>query len=379
MKKLGFGCMRLPILEQDNQSSFDFETIKKLFDTFIEKGFTYFDTAYTYHNYHGEEAVKEALVKRHPRNTFQLATKLPLRDINSYEEMEKVFEEQLEHCGVTYFDYYLLHNIGAKIYQKVCEIKSFEFGLKKKMEGKIKQFGFSFHDTPELLDEILTAYPEVDFVQLQINYIDWENPSIQSKGCYEVARRHKKPIIVMEPCKGGTLAFVPEKAEEQMRKYNSQASVASWAIRYAASQDGVIMVLSGMNTIEQLLDNTSYMANFHPMKEEEYQIIQNVIDIIHENTAIPCTNCRYCEKGCPKKIAIPDYFSLYNSAMRATTSNFSSQLVYYLNFTANHGKAGDCIGCKQCENACPQHLKIISLLKEVSAKFDSASVFPVRK
>ncbi len=377
--KFGFGCMRLPLLDKDDQTSFDTETFNKMVDIFLEKGFTYFDTAYVYHGYQAEDAVRESLVKRHHRDEFKLATKLPMRDFQSAEDMERIFNEQLEKCGVDYFDYYLLHNMGVNSYKKACEFDSFGFGLRKKQEGKIKNFGMSFHDTPELLDEILAAHPELDFVQLQINYIDWENPGIQSRRCYEVARKHGKPIIVMEPCKGGSLALVPEKAELLMKAYNPAASVPSWAIRFAASQEGVMMVLSGMNTLEQLLDNTSYMADFKPLSKEEYEIIGQVIEIINENTAIPCTTCRYCEKDCPKNIAIPDYFALYNSAKRAMSSNFSSQFVYYINLTANHGKASDCIDCKQCESACPQHLKITELLKDVSSTFDVTPAFPTKK
>jgi len=378
-KKFGFGCMRLPLMDKDDQTSFDTETFNKMVDTFLEKGFTYFDTAYVYHGYRSEDAVRESLVKRHHRDEFQLATKLPMRDFQSAEDMERIFNEQMEKCGVDYFDYYLLHNLGVNAYKKACEFDSFGFGLRKKQEGRIKNFGMSFHDTPELLDEILAAHPELDFVQLQINYIDWENPGIQSRRCHEVARKHGKPIIVMEPCKGGSLALVTEKAEQLMKEYNPAASVPSWAIRFAASQEGVMMVLSGMNTLEQLLDNASYMAEFKPLSKEEYEIIGQVIEIINEDTAIPCTTCRYCEKDCPKNIAIPDYFALYNSAKRAMSSNFSSQFVYYINLTANHGKAGDCIDCKQCESACPQHLEITELLKDVSATFDVTPAFPTKK
>jgi predicted aldo/keto reductase-like oxidoreductase len=378
-KKFGFGCMRLPLLDKDDQTSFDTETFNKLVDTFLERGFTYFDTAYTYHGYRAEEAVRESLVKRHNRDEFELATKLPMRDFQSVDDMERIFHEQLENCGVDYFDNYLLHNMGANTYKKACQFDSFGFGLRKKQESKIKKFGMSFHDTPELLDEILAAHPELDFVQLQINYIDWKNPGIQSRRCHEVARKHGKPIIVMEPCKGGNLALVPEKAEQLMKEYNPAASVPSWAIRFAASQEGVIMVLSGMNTMEQLLDNISYMADFKPLSKDEYKVIEQVVDIINENTAIPCTACRYCEKGCPSNIAIPDYFALFNSSKRAVTSNISSQFIYYLNLTATHGKAGDCIDCKQCESVCPQHLKITELLKDVSATFDVTPAFPAKK
>ena len=378
-KKLGFGCMRLPILDQDDQTSFDYEKINKLFDTFIEKGFTYFDVAYTYHSYHAESAMKKCLVERHKRDEFTLATKLPMRDVKTVEDQEKVFNEQLENCGVDYFDYYLLHNIGANSYKTVQKLDSFNFGLDKKKKGFIKHFGFSFHDTPELLEEILKEHADqIDFVQLQINYIDWENPAVQSKRCYEIVRKYNKPIIVMEPVKGGTLANIPEEAEKLMKEYHKDLSIPSWAIRFAASQDGVMMVLSGMNTMEQVLDNTSYMEKFKPIDDKEQEIINKVVKIINDNTAIPCTTCRYCEHGCPMKIAIPDYFALYNSLKR-TTGSFSSQQVYYLNIAANHGKAGDCIKCGKCEVACPQHLQIRKYLEEVSKTFDVAPSFPKRK
>ncbi len=377
-KKLGFGCMRLPLYDKNDQTAFDTITLNKMVDTFLEQGFTYFDTAFTYHGFKSEEAMREALVKRHDRNEFTLATKLPPRMLKSAEDQENIFNEQLEKCGVEYFDYYLLHNIGVSAYQQACKYDTFGFALKKKKEGKIKNVGMSFHDTPELLDEILTFHPELDFVQLQMNYIDWDNPSIQSRRCHEVARKHNMPVIVMEPCKGGNLALVPETAEQLMKAYHPDLSVPSWAIRFAASQEGVIMVLSGMSTIEQVLDNTSYMIDFKSLNDEEYKIINRVIGIINENTEVPCTTCRYCEAECPKKIAIPDYFALYNSAKRATCNNISSQFVYYLNLTANHGKASDCIGCKKCEKACPQHLKITEHLKEVSKVFDVAPALPTR-
>jgi len=378
-KKFGFGCMRLPLFNKEDQTSFDFKTINQLMDTFIEKGFTYFDAAYTYHSYHCEEAVKKALIDRHKRDEYTLATKMPMRDIHSAEEQKRVFDEQCANCGVESFDYYLLHNIGVNSYKTACELDTFAFCYQKKQEGKIKKIGMSFHDTPELLEEILAAHhEELDFVQLQINYIDWENPGIQSRRCYEVARKYNLPISVMEPCKGGVLANVPEKAEKLMKDYNPQLSISSWAIRFAASQEGVFMVLSGMNTMEQVLDNTSYMADFKPLNDEEMGIIKQVIDIINAETAIQCTACRYCEHGCPKNIAIPDYFALYNSAKRQKV-NFSSQQVYYNNISSKRGKAKDCVDCKQCEKACPQHLPITDYLRDVSKQFDVAPSFPTRK
>lgn len=375
-KKLGFGFMRLPLLNRDDQTSFDTETINKMVDAFLEKGFRYFDTAYVYHGYKSEIALREALVKRHDRDAFAIATKLPMRDLKSADDQARIFNEQLANCGVSYFDCYLLHNLGVSSYQKACELSSFAFGLQQKRAGKIKRFGFSFHDAPELLDEILTAHPGVDFVQLQINYIDWENPGIQSRRCYEIARKHGKPIIVMEPCKGGTLAQLPPDAQALLKAHAPEASIPSWAIRYAAGLEGVEMVLSGMSTLAQLVDNISYMADFSPLDEAEAERVRQVVAILNQNTAIACTTCRYCEAGCPKNIAIPDYFALYNSVKRSTSDNFSSQFVYYLNLAARRGRAADCIGCKQCEKACPQHLEIIKHLQDVSKTFDGTPNFP---
>ncbi|QEM69784.1 aldo/keto reductase [Geobacter sp. FeAm09] len=377
-KKLGFGCMRLPLLNRDDQASVDREAFNTLVDAFLEKGFNYFDTALSYHGFKSEEFVREALVKRHRRDDFLLATKLPPRMLTDEGDHERIFSEQLEKCGVEFFDYYLLHNLGVSAYQQACRYGSFDFVQRKKQEGRIGKVGISFHDTPELLDEILTAHPELDFVQLQINYIDWENPGIQSRRCYEVARRHGMPIIVMEPCKGGNLAVVPAQAEELMKSYAPGASVPSWAMRFAASLEGVIMVLSGMGTMEQVLDNTSYMTDFKPLCADEYRIIDRVAGIINADTAVPCTTCQYCVDKCPQNIPIPSYFALYNSSKRAVTDNISSQFVYYLNLASDHGRAGDCIGCRKCEEACPQHIRISELMTAVSATFDDGPGLPAK-
>lgn len=373
MKKLGFGCMRLPITDQNNQTSVDFQQFCNMVDSFIEQGFTYFDTAYMYHDFKSEEFVKEALVKRHSRESFTLATKMPTMFLKKEEDLERIFNEQLEKCGVEYFDYYLLHNLNAINYPIAEQFNAFDFIMKKKAEGKIKHIGFSYHDNAELLEEILTKHPEVEFVQLQINYLDWNSEGIQSGKCYNVATKHNKPVVVMEPIKGGTLINVPDEAKTLLTETDPDLSIASWAIRFAASLDNVMVVLSGMSTFEQLKDNTSYMREFKPLNEKEQEVIKKVTDIITKSIAVPCTACRYCVKGCPKKIEIPTYFSLYNEEMRMNKDKklpFTPQTVYYANYIKTYGKASDCVACHQCEKSCPQHIKIVDMLKKVAGAFE---------
>lgn len=368
MKKLGFGTMRMPLHNPEDPTSVEIEQVCRMVDVFMEQGFTYFDTAYMYHKYESERVVKKALVERYPRESYLLADKLPLSHLKAAEDMPRFFNEQLEKCGVEYFDYYLLHNVSRTYYAVAEKFDAFAFAREKKAEGKIRKLGFSFHADAELLEEILEKHLEVEFVQLQLNYIDWESEYIQSRKCYELCRRYGKEVIVMEPVKGGTLANVPEKAEKLMKSVRPELSAASWAIRFAAGLDGVIMVLSGMSNMEQMLDNLSYMKAFKPLNAQELDVVRQASEIIQSSIAVACTACRYCVEGCPKQLAIPEYFSLYNQQkLFGAKSNAGG---YYGNYLGRHGRAGDCIGCRRCEKICPQHLPIAELMKEVSATFD---------
>ena len=371
-KKLGFGLMRLPRLDPNDEGSIDLEQTKQMVDTFLQRGFTYFDTAWMYCAFKSENAVKEALTSRHPRESYTLATKLHAAYIHSLDDRDAIFNTQREKTGVEYFDYYLLHDVGAEHYEIYKKYDCFAWIAEKKRQGLIKHMGFSFHDTAEVLDKILTEHPEMEFVQLQINYLDWDSEGVQSRKCYEVATRHGKPVIVMEPVKGGTLAKLPAAAEALLRQADPGASIPSWAVRFAASLPNVKMVLSGMSSTEQLLDNTGYMQDFAPLTQQEQAVIAQVVGIINASIAIPCTGCSYCTEGCPMHIAIPKYFSLYNAEIQELKEkDFTSQGTYYGNLTQTFGKASDCIACGQCESVCPQHLPIIENLKRVAKQFEA--------
>lgn len=363
MKNLGFGCMRLPLLSEKN-SDIDLEQFKKMVDIYLEKGFTYFDTAYRYHEGQSEIAVREGLVKRYPRDAFTITSKMPLAIVEKKEDLETIFADQLEKIGIDHFDYYLLHNINDTTYDTAKNTEAFTFlsGLKEK--GLTKHIGFSFHGTPEMLDEILSNHPEIEFVQIQLNYLDWTSANVQSGKCYEVIRKYNKNVLVMEPIKGGKLAKVPAEVEKMFKDYDPNASVASWAVRFAASLPGVYMVLSGMSNLEQLEDNTTYMEDFKPLNDEEKAIVEKAAEIITAQNAIPCTACRYCVEGCPMQIAIPEYFNLYNDDKK---KNAYDQVV-----ARGNGKASDCIKCGACEVACPQHLKIRDYLADlIVPKFEA--------
>lgn len=370
-KKLGFGLMRLPLTDADNSAAIDMEHVKQMVDLFMEKGFTYFDTAWMYNGFNSENAARECLVSRYPRERFTLATKLHAGFVHAPQDRDKVFNEQLQKTGAGYFDYYLLHGIEAQMLPTYEKFDCFNWLLEKKKAGLVRHAGFSFHDTAELLDEILQAHPEMEFVQLQINYLDWESEWIQSRKCYEVCVKHGKPVIVMEPVKGGTLATVPPQAGALLKEMDDSMSIPSWAIRFAASLPNVMVVLSGMSNTQQMLDNLSYMQDFAPLTEQEDAVLQNVAALINAQVAIPCTGCSYCTSGCPMNIAIPQYFSLYNEDMRETPEKgWSANSITYAKLSGTFGKAKDCIACGQCEGVCPQHLPIIDTLQKVSTHYD---------
>lgn len=362
MKKFGFGAMRLPLVNSDDKKSVNQELLNQMVDEFLAAGYVYFDTAYPYHEQMSEPAMKKALADRHERSEYIFADKMPTILVKSAEEYPMYFNSQLERTGVEYFDYYLMHNMGKDRYEKTQRFGGFEFASRMKEEGKIKNLGFSFHDDAKTLERILTEHPEVDFVQLQINYLDWDNKIIQSAKCYETAKRFGKPVVVMEPVKGGTLANLPKEAQDLLLAYNPEATPASYALRFAAGLDNVMMVLSGMNTLEQVRENTRLMDNLKPLSEQEMNLLSEVVEIINRSMAVPCTSCGYCMEVCPKNIAIPGLFGLYNNYK--INGNFSN--MYYNRIVFEKGKASDCIGCHQCEKNCPQHIAIPSELKHIA-------------
>lgn len=364
--KLGFGLMRLP---KTKDGKIDLEQTKQMVDRFMEAGLTYFDTAYVYDDGDSERAAKAALVDRYPRESFTLATKLcAWMGAHDEKSAKQQFYTSLERTGAGYFDYYLLHALQAGNYKTYDKYHIWDFVKEQKEKGLIKHWGFSFHATPDILDQLLTDHPDAEFVQLQLNYADWENPDVTARENYEVARKHGKSIVVMEPVKGGALANPPTKVQEIFRQADLKASFASWAIRYAASLDGIITVLSGMSNLEQMEGNLSYMKDFRPLNAHEQQAIRKAQEAINGVKSIPCTACHYCTGGCPKQIPIPEIFAARNRQL--VWGQLQEGQAAYDQLAAKGNVASDCIGCGQCERACPQQIKVIQRLKECAAALE---------
>lgn len=362
-KNFGFGCMRLPMAGGE----VDCAEMNRMVDLFLEKGFNYFDTAHGYLGGKSETALRECLVKRYPRDHYILTNKLTNFYFDKVEEVRPFFESQLAACGVDYFDFYLMHAQSEENFAKFKRCHAYETALELKAEGKIRHFGISFHDKADVLEKILQEYPQIEVVQIQFNYVDYNDAAVQSEACYDVCRRYGKPVIVMEPCKGGSLVKLPEDADAVLKALKG-GSNASYAIRYAAGFDGIMMVLSGMSNLEQMKDNLSFMEDFTPLSETELAAVKQVRSILHSKNMIPCTACRYCTDGCPKSISIPDLFACLNA--KKAFHDWNADYYYNNVYTINNGKASDCIKCGKCEKACPQHLEIRRLLTEVTEEFE---------
>ena len=362
-KNFGFGCMRLPM----NGDQVDIAETTRMVDEFLAQGFNYFDTAHGYIGGKSELALKECLTSRYPREAYSLTDKLTDSYFKTETDIRPFFESQLEACGVDYFDFYLMHAQNADNFKKFKACRAYETAFALKAEGRIRHVGLSFHDRAEVLDQILTEYPQIEVVQIQFNYLDYDDIAVQSRKCYEVCRKHGKPVLVMEPVKGGSLVNLPEEAKKVLDNLHG-GSPASYAIRFAAGFPGMMMVLSGMSNMEQMKDNLSYMRDFKPLNETELAAVNKVQEIFHKMNMIPCTACRYCVEGCPKQISIPDLFAIMN--IKQLHHDWNADYYYEEVHTAPGRRASDCLKCGKCEKICPQHLPIRKLLEEIAKEFD---------
>ena len=373
MSKLGMGLMRLPLMDENDQTSIDYEEVNKMVDAYMDAGFDHFDTAFVYHEGVGEAAFRKCVVERYPRESFKIATKLPLFVITEGSQLEPLFAQHLENCGVEYFDYYMLHNVSGFTENAWKNVDLYSFIQKKKEEGYIKHIGISTHGNAEFLEEILFDHPELEFVLLQINYLDWEDEGIESRKCLEVARKYNKQVMIMEPYKGGFLADVPEEAEKIMKEYNPNRSVVSWAMRFVANLEDVEVVLTGASNLEQLESNIQEFNDADPLNDEEMEIISQVSEIINSNITVDCTKCRYCVDTCPEDIDIAKIFDLYNKHKLLEMDEWTPFGNAYLNYSKLDGVgiASDCIECENCIEECPQQINIPEVLKDVAKTFET--------
>ena len=364
-KKLGFGFMRLPI----KNGEIDIEETNKMVDAFLANGFNYFDTAHGYLEERSENAIRTCLTERYDRDQYILTDKLTICYFKKEEDIRPFIEKQLKNCGVEYFDYYLMHAQSAILFEYFKKCNAYETAFALKEEGKVKHVGISFHDKPEVLEQILTEYPEIEVVQIQFNYLDYDDPAVEGKTCYEICKKHRKPVIVMEPVRGGNLAKLPLAAKTILEELRG-GSAASYAIRFAASFEGIEMVLSGMSDYEQMADNISYMTDPVPLNDKEWEALEKVKKILRNKNLISCTGCRYCVAGCPKNIAIPDVFAAMNA--KQIYQDWNADYYYNDVYTKPGKKASDCIKCGKCEKTCPQHLEIRTLLENVAKEFEKS-------
>ncbi len=362
-KNFGFGYMRLPM----NGDEVNLEETKKMVDAFLDAGFNYFDTAHGYIQGKSETALKACLTSRYPRDKYILTNKLSGGFFKTEADIRPLFQSQLEACGVDYFDFYLMHAQGEGCYPHYKKCRAYETAFELKKEGKVRHVGISFHDRAEFLEQILTEYPQIEVVQIQFNYVDYDDLAVQSRKCYEVCRKYNKPVVVMEPVKGGNLVNLPEEAAKVLEDLHG-GSPASYAIRFAAGFPGMMMVLSGMSSLEQMNDNISFMKDFKPLDDKEMEAIHKVQEIFKSKNLIPCTGCRYCTDGCPQHIAIPDLFAIMNT--KQIHHDWNANYYYHSVHTAPGRKASDCLKCGKCEKACPQHLPIRQLLEDVAKEFE---------
>ncbi|MCD7781665.1 MAG: aldo/keto reductase [Methanosphaera sp.] len=372
MAKMGFGLMRLPLKDKDDIKSIDYDQVCDMVDEYMSRGNKYFDTAFGYHDGFSQDALRKAVVERYPRDSYIVANKLPIYQITKEEELIPSFEEELERTGLEYFDYYLMHNVSGFSEPGFIGVDSFKYANELLAEGKIKHLGMSSHADAEYIDNILSKHPELEFIQLQINYLDWESEVIQSKKCYEVARKYNLPIIIMEPLKGGFLTNIPEEAKKILNDYNDDSPV-KWALRFCASLEGVEMILSGVNSLEQMKENLDVFDDITPLNNEEMEVLKKATEAIKSKITVPCTKCNYCVEFCPQSINIPKIFDIYNSEMIEQADGYTAFGNAYCNYirVEGNGFASDCIECGACIKQCPQHIDIPSFLVDVKNRFET--------
>lgn len=365
--KLGFGCMRLPLLDENDAKSIDMNQFKQMVDEFIAAGGTYFDTAFVYHEGASEKALKEALVDRYPRDAYTVATKCLAWAAPSEEVAKSNLATSLERMGLDYVDFYLLHNVGGNRTAVFDKYGMWEFAQEMKDKGLIKNIGFSMHDGAETLDALLTAHPNMDFIQLQVNYLDWDDPVVESRKCMEVARKHDVPVVIMEPARGGRLVELPERVASVFKQAAPEKSLASWAYRFCYDLPNVITVLSGMSTVDQVRENTAEYLAHQPFTAEEQNAFDSAVEALHAVPTVPCTNCKYCVKDCPQGVVIPNILGLLN--LETMTENRAFVKGQY-SWQAAPGPASKCIACGKCEDMCPQSIDIIHQLEIAAERYE---------